>query len=167
MIFRKIWASCLPPCGDPEVFRKAPLTRSSGFRCRLGCFFLFLQPPPGGQQAAQSHIFPSLLTFCTAKFLSLSCFVFKKRQKKKPALLFKAAELTQSEGWIFSTKGFYDAHLLTARWQSALECVQLHADVELSFFSIFCGKCSEGLNQTSTEEEEEEEEEEAVRGEVR
>lgn len=42
-------------------------------------------------------------------------------------------------------------------------CVQLRADVELSFFSIFCGKCSEGLKQTSTEEEEEEEEEEAVR----
>lgn len=41
-------------------------------------------------------------------------------------------------------------------------CAQLRADVELSFFSIFCGKCSEGLNQTSTEEEEEEEEE-AVR----
>lgn len=66
-------------------------------------------------------------------------------------------ESTQSDRWIFSTKRFYDLHLLAARWQSAFMCVQLRADVELSLFSVFCGKCSEGLNQTNTEEGEEEE----------
>lgn len=45
----------------------------------------------------------------------------------------------------------YDLHLLAVCLQRDFMCVKLRADVELFFFfSIFCGKGSEELNQTNT-----------------